>query len=358
MVDDIMPINGEHPFQIASAVGRRIARSAAIDACRKDFGVDFPTCSLDLAIGCRILPQGGSRIGWLALYERSSLAQAISGIWTAEAFGRKAHRASSTLKRQSGDPGNRGGHLPSPRPGSGIHHLVSDQIGRIYSFPGAAGDPEQGNDSQNFASSWLAVSYRADLVRQHRSAIRGKKNDIIRLYRDPPSDGPVVCFDELGPLLTIPRGGKSWGHSPARRSNRYTRKHGTLQFFAAFSPHSGKAVGRGGSRKTSEVCRDFLHEVVLEAWPQGRVHLILDNLSSHKANPVQEWAARHPERIQFHWLPTNSSWLNLIESYFSTLHRVALNNTNYQTPVEIEEGLLKGIAYLNDHPTPYLWKKI
>ena len=168
----------------------------------------------------------------------------------------------------------------------------------------------------------------------------------------------MVCFDELGALQTIPRGGQSWGASPARRSSRYSRQHGILQFFAAFCPQTGMAVGRGASRKTSEVCRDFLAEIVLKTWPHGRIHLILDNLSAHKAGPVREWAKEHVHRIRFHWLPTNSSWLNLIESYFANLQRVALHNTDYRTPAEIEAGLQRGLAYLNDHPTPYVWKKI
>jgi hypothetical protein len=57
-------------------------------------------------------------------------------------------------------------------------------------------------------------------------------------------------------------------------------------------------------------------------------------------------------------LPTNSSWLNLIESYFANLQLVALHNTDYRTPAEIEAGLQRGLAYLNAHPTPYVWKKI
>ena len=69
---------------------------------------------------------------------------------------------------------------------------------------------------------------------------------------------------------------------------------------------------------------------MLPNWPQGRIHLILDNLSAHKAEPVASWAQAHSDRILFHWLPTNSSWLNLIESYFSTLARTALHNTDYK----------------------------
>ncbi len=97
---------------------------------------------------------------------------------------------------------------------------------------------------------------------------------------------------------------------------------------------------------------------MLPNWPQGRIHLILDNLSAHKAEPVASWAQAHSDRILFHWLPTNSSWLNLIESYFSTLARTALHNTDYKTPDDIEQGLLRGIGYLNEHPKPSKWKKV
>lgn len=167
----------------------------------------------------------------------------------------------------------------------------------------------------------------------------------------------MVCFDELGPLQTIPRGGRSWGVRAAPRSNRYQRKHGVLQFFAAFSPHTGRAVGRSTPNKNSDNCRAFLQEVVLREWPEGRIHLILDNLSAHKSPPVRKFLAQHCRRIQLHWTPTNSSWLNLIESYFATLHLTALQNTDYRTPAQIEAGLQKGISYLNENPRPYIWKK-
>jgi transposase len=117
-------------------------------------------------------------------------------------------------------------------------------------------------------------------------------------------------------------------------------------------------VGRGTPSKNSENCRDFLSQVVLRTWRRGKIHLILDNLSAHKAPPVREWIREHANRIELHWLPTNSSWLNLIESYFATLEHTSLQNTDYKTPLEIEEALIKGIAYLNEHQRPYVWKKL
>ena len=92
-------------------------------------------------------------------------------------------------------------------------------------------------------------------------------------------------------------------------------------------------------------------------WPKGSIHLVMDNLSAHK-KALRELPARIRRRLRVYWTPTNSSWLNLIESYFSTLQQTALRNTYYKTPAEIERGLLNGVKYLNANPRPYKWKKV
>jgi len=60
----------------------------------------------------------------------------------------------------------------------------------------------------------------------------------VGLYRHPPARGHIVCFDEMGPLQTIPRGGKAWASKAVRRPDRY-RRAGTLQWFGAFCPTTG-----------------------------------------------------------------------------------------------------------------------
>ena len=166
----------------------------------------------------------------------------------------------------------------------------------------------------------------------------------------------MVCFDEMGPLQTIPRGGKAWGQRAARRPDRYKR-NGTLQWFAAFCPHTGKALGKGFSSKSADVCRGFWEEYMFPFWSKGPIYLIMDNFKAHQ-KALRELPARLRRRLRVNWTPTNSSWLNLIESYFATLQRTALHNTDYKTPDEIEDGLLHGVQYLNQNPRPYMWKKI
>lgn len=176
----------------------------------------------------------------------------------------------------------------------------------------------------------------------------------MSLYRNPPKDGVVVCMDEMGPLQTIPRGGRSWGHKAALRPDRY-RRRGTVQLLAAFAPHMGRGVGRPVPHKTGQAILEFLQQTVLPAFPEQTIYLVWDNLSAHK-KAIALWNPT-PSRVQFFWTPTNASWLNLIEPWFSVLERTALHNTNLKTTEEIGDHLLSGIAYLNQHPKPYRWDK-
>jgi transposase len=175
------------------------------------------------------------------------------------------------------------------------------------------------------------------------------------LYRNPPHDGIVVCVDEMGPLATIPRGGRSWGQKPSRRSDRYHRSQ-TIQLLAAFAPHIGKGIGISSLCKTGTAVLDFLQMTVLpEFRAHGNIYLVWDNFSSHK-KALNLWNPK-PPNIRFVWTPTNASWLNLIEPWFLVLENTALHNTDLKTTSAIAENLLQGIAYLNSHPRPYRWTK-
>jgi len=162
-------------------------------------------------------------------------------------------------------------------------------------------------------------------------------------------------MDELGPLQPIPRGGRSWGPKAQRRPNRYPRT-GTVQWLAAFNPHSGQSVGKAYQRKRSEDVLDFLENVLLPCYPGKHIYMIWDNLSSHRSQ--RTWQNEHGDRISLIWLPTNSPWLNLIESYFSVLCKLALHNTDYKTTDEISDALEKATEYLNENPRKYSWNYI
>jgi len=162
-------------------------------------------------------------------------------------------------------------------------------------------------------------------------------------------------MDEMGPLQPIPRGGRSWGMKVSRRPSRYPRT-GTVQWLAAFAPHSGRAVGKAYQRKRTGEVRDFLENALLPAFSETHVYMIWDNLSSHKTQ--QKWQQKFKDRISFVWLPTNSPWLNLIEAYFSVLSRVSLHNTNFEDISQVTAALEKGTDFLNRSPKCYRWNYI
>ena len=165
----------------------------------------------------------------------------------------------------------------------------------------------------------------------------------------------MVCIDEMGPLATIPRGGRSWGKKPARRRDR-CHKGPTIQLLAAFAPHAGRAIGLPSPNKTGEVMLSFLQDMVLPSFGTDRkLHLIWDNFSAHKR--ARNLWTKPPANIQFYWTPTNASWLNLIEPWFLVLEKTALYNTDLKTTDAIAENLKQGIEYLNSHPRPHRWTK-
>src|SRR5215467_14316381 len=109
----------------------------------------------------------------------------------------------------------------------------------------------------------------------------------------------------MGPLATIPRGGRGWGKRPARRRDRY-HKGPTIQLLAAFAPHTGRAIGLPSPNKTGEAMLAFLQNLVLPSFGTDRkLYLIWDNFSAHKR--ARNLWTKPPANIQFYWTPTNAT---------------------------------------------------
>jgi transposase len=349
-------IDHEPTIRIAPSVWGESAGIAAIDSRSEHVGRSVQTMSSHLAAGRRLQHQRCGSDRQHSLHQRPQMDQTLPVRWVVwVARPQTAWSPESPWGRSRG-VGDQDSHVPSAGLGSGIYHMVAGQA-RSTSAPTLCSFLYQPRDDSAYSlAARPSVSNGPNVVRKRRSRIRGKKNAIIQIYRHRPRWGHVVCFDEMGPLQTIPRGGKAWGRRARTRPDRYKR-NGTLQWFCAFSPNSGIAAGKGFPTKSAECCRAFWLEHMLPAWPRGGIHLVMDNLSAHK-KALRELPARIRRRIRVYWTPTNSSWLNLVESYFATLQRTALHNTDYRTPQEIEQGLHRGTEYLNENPHSYRWKKI
>jgi hypothetical protein len=346
----------EPSISSSTPIWGRIAGIAAVYSCVEHLGRVVQAVPSHMAVGCRVQHPGGWKNRQPPLYECPQMGAAFPIRGPGRPARPEATRSGQGPRWRGRGTGHQDCHLSPVRFGFGVYHLVADKAGRASASTRYTCSYQSRDYTPHPCPPRPSLSYGSNLVQKHRSRIRGKKNAIIRIYRHRPRWGQVICFDEMGPLQTIPRGGKAWGKRARLRPDRYKR-NGTLQWFCAFSPQTGVAVGKGFPDKSAESCTAFWLEHVLPAWPRGEIHLVMDNLSAHK-KALRELPARVRRRIHDYYTPTNSSWLNLIESYFATLQRTALHNTDYKTPGQIEQGLLQGMRYLNENPRVYKWKKL
>lgn len=198
---------------------------------------------------------------------------------------------------------------------------------------------------------WLACT-DPDLVRKSRK--------ICRLYRHPPSDGTLLCFDEKPGIQVLERRHPDLplviGHI-TRREFEYKR-HGTLDLLATFQVSTGRVIGRCYHQHRAVELVDFLDRLHRALPPEdyGVLHLVSDNGSTRTAPETQEWMEQHPGRIVWHFLPTHASWLNQIEIWFSGLQRKGLARGSWCDYEELKRHIL---AFIRTHNRqwahPYRW---
>src|SRR5688572_6145511 len=144
-----------------------------------------------------------------------------------------------------------------------------------------------------------------------------KAADIIGLYLNPPAHAAIFCVDEKTAIQALDRKDPVLPLSPGRleRHGFEYFRHGTLSLYAAFNTKTGEVLGKTAARHTSAEFVAFLTDIVLNQ-PRGKqIHVIVDNLSTHKTEQVTEFLAAH-RNVQLHFTPTYSSWLNQVELWF------------------------------------------
>ena len=184
-----------------------------------------------------------------------------------------------------------------------------------------------------------------------------KAAEIVGLYMAPPENAVVLSVDEKPSIQALERAQGylklPTGRAMIGQSHDYKR-HGTTTLFAALDVATGKVVGGHYKRRRRIEFLDFMNKVVAE-YPERQIHVILDNLSTHK--PKRDlWLARHPN-VHFHYTPTHASWLNQIEIWFSILSRKSLSGASFQTVDQLKAHLDSFIASYNDEARPFAWTK-
>ena len=217
--------------------------------------------------------------------------------------------------------------------------------------------------------SQTAVSriWRAFGLRPHRAetfklssdpAFVEKVRDIVGLYLSPPDRAMVLCVDEK-PQIQAARGTAPAfpmrPGQPERRTHDW-RRHGTLDLFAALDVRAGTVIGACERRHRGVEFRAFLDRVEV-AVPAGLdVHLVLDNLKTHKTRLVHDWLVKRP-RWHLHFTPTSASWLDLVECWFALLSRRRLARGAFTGTDDLEAAILAYIAETNADPKPFVWTK-
>jgi transposase len=142
--------------------------------------------------------------------------------------------------------------------------------------------------------------------------------------------------------------------TPALVEHEY-RRDGALNLFAAFDTRSGRVVGQGHRRKRAAEFVAFLEHLDAHLAPAiTRVHLVLDNLRTHKTQAVRAWLAAHP-RFVLHFTPVHCSWLNQVEQWFGLLQRKRLRIADFASWADLDRKLLRFIAEWNEYAHPFRW---
>jgi len=184
-----------------------------------------------------------------------------------------------------------------------------------------------------------------------------KAADIVGLYLDPPANAVVLAVDEKPHIQALERA-QGWLRLPDGKAvtgfNHEYLRHGTSTLFAALEVATGLVRTGHYSRRRRREFLNFMNEVVRD-YPARDIHVVLDNLSTHKPK-YDRWLSRHP-RVHFHFTPTRASWLNQIEVWFSLLSRQALRGANFISTAQLRRAIDDFVHVHNAQAAPFEWRK-
>jgi transposase len=182
--------------------------------------------------------------------------------------------------------------------------------------------------------------------------------DVVGLYHDPPERAVVLCVDEKSQMQALDRSQPVMPMMPGmpeRRSHDYAR-HGVTSLFAAFNIADGTVISEIHRKHRAVEFRKFLIGIDKAVPAELDVHLICDNLSTHKTPAINTWLTRHP-RFHLHFTPTGSSWINQVERWFGYLTDQLLRRGVHKSVQALETDVREWIKTWNQSPKPFAWTK-
>ena len=183
-----------------------------------------------------------------------------------------------------------------------------------------------------------------------------KLRDVVGLYLNPPDKALVLSVDEKSQIQALDR---TQPALPMRsgligtRTHDYVR-HGTTTLFAALNVLNGTVIGSCKPRHRHQEFQQFMEEVDRKVPQRREIHLILDNYGTHTHPNVKAWFAARP-RYHVHFVPTSSSWLNLVERWFAEITRKRIRRGTFRNVRKLIEAIMCYLREYNRHPQPFVW---
>lgn len=184
-----------------------------------------------------------------------------------------------------------------------------------------------------------------------------KIRDIVGLYLDPPEKAAVFCADEKTQIQALDRTQTILPIRPGlpeTRTHDY-RRHGTINLYAALNTLDGTVITEFRRRHRHREFLLFLRAIDERVPPELTVHLVLDNLSSHKGDRVRRWLGKHP-RFHLHYTPTGTSWVNLVERWFLDLTEKRIRRGTFRSVPQLIAAIKEYVAAYQKSPRPFVWR--
>ena len=207
---------------------------------------------------------------------------------------------------------------------------------------------------------WSAHDLKPHLVRTFKMSndpkFVEKLIDVVGLYMDPPDRALVLCVDEKSQIQALDRTQPSLPMFPGRAGTltHDYKRNGTTTLFAALSMLDGLVIGQCMPRHRHQEFLKFLKKIDRETDPDPDLHLIVDNYCTHKHESVTRWLNRH-KRFHLHFIPTSSSWLNLVERWFREITDKRIRRGAFKSVPHLISAIMQFLDAHNADPNPFVW---
>lgn len=185
-----------------------------------------------------------------------------------------------------------------------------------------------------------------------------KVTDVVGLYMSPPDKALVLCVDEKSQIQALDR---TQPGLPLKRGRAATmthdyKRHGTTTLFAALDVKTGFVIGECLPRHRAKEFISFLKKIDRTVHKHLDLHLIIGNYGTHKTPQVNAWLAKNP-RFKLHFIPTSSSWLNLVERFFAEITGKRIRRGVFTSVAELERSIHDYLDHRNADLKPFVWTK-